>query len=256
MKPFFSLFGRQIPWYGVCLWAGIFLAAGVGALICKRRKMERYDLVYSAVFTMVGAIVGAKLLFLIVSLPEIVRAEIHWTMLIYGGFVFYGGLIGGILGLYIYARLYRLDFVDFLDVYAVVLPLGHAVGRVGCFLAGCCYGMEYDGALSCTYQETLGQTPINTPLFPVQLLEALCLLLLFAGLLILFLRAPGKRLRTVLVYLTGYPVIRFSLEFLRGDRERGIFLGISTSQWVSIGLLIVAAVVGVWMLRTARRRST
>ncbi len=153
--------------------------------------------------------------------------------------MFYGGLIGGILGLFIYARQFNMSFIALCDIYAVVVPLGHAFGRVGCFFAGCCYGIPHDGAFSITYRHTDGNTPLGVPLLPVQLIEAACLIILFAVLLAIHFRCHSGGAVTT-TYFIGYSVIRFSLEFLRGDVQRGFLLNLSTSQWISILIFITA----------------
>ena len=245
-------FGREIPLYGVCFWSGICVSAFIMLMIHGKRKITWYDMVYSAVFTMIGAMIGSKGLFILVSWKEIVAAGIPWINIIKGGFVFYGGLLGGLAGLITYVSIYKLNAIDFLDIYALVIPIGHAIGRVGCFFAGCCYGIPYDGPFAHTYTETIGQTPLNIPLLPVQLLEALCLVILFAVNMLCFTRRPTHPRRPLYIYLASYSAIRFALEFLRGDRERGIFLGLSTAQWIS--LLLVAGVVFLVLMETHKSK--
>ena len=157
-----------------------------------------------------------------------------------GGFVFYGGLIGGAVGLSIYALMYKLDTVKFFDIYALVLPLGHAIGRIGCFFSGCCYGIEYDGFFSVSYNKTLGLTPLHTQLLPIQLIEAFLLCILFIFLLFVYFKSP-KRGMISAIYLYCYSVIRFVLEFFRGDTERGNIFNFSTSQIISMVLILVVS---------------
>jgi len=240
MKPYFTLFGREIPVYGVCFYLGIFIAAGVALLISPKKKVERYEIAYSGVYTMIGALIGSKLLFIAVSLKHIIQENIPWEAVIKGGFVFYGGLIGGILGLFIYCRTYKVPMAPLCEIMATVLPLGHAFGRVGCFFAGCCYGIPYDGVFSCTYKYTYGTTPLGVPLLPVQLIEAVSLLVIFVLMLTVYLKTKEKTGYAVAMYMGMYPVLRFILEFFRGDTERGGFLFLSTSQWVSLLLLIIS----------------
>ena len=129
MKPYFTLFEREIPIYGVFFYIGIFIAAGVALLISPHKKVERYEIAYSGVYTMIGAMLGSKLLFIAVSLKQIIRENIPLEAVIKGGFVFYGGLIGGILGLFIYCKQYKVAFAPLCEIMATVLPIGHAFGR-------------------------------------------------------------------------------------------------------------------------------
>ena len=237
-----SEFNLPFPIYGALYFVGIAIAAVVAVFICKKRELPKYDIVYSAVYSMIGAAVGAKLLFIAVSLPKVISLGYGFIdtvlILMSGGFVFYGGFIGGFLGLLIYVKQFKMKFLPFLDVYAAVVPLGHAFGRVGCLFGGCCYGMEYDGPFAVVYHSSLNMsTPLNTPLLPMQLIEALGLLLIFAVVLTVYLK--GAKTGTVpVVYVLCYSVMRFILEFLRSDSERGGLLGLSTSQWISLGLII------------------
>ncbi len=236
MNSYFNFLGRDIPAYGVMFFCGIFISAIIAVIICKRRCIERYDIVYSAVYAVIGGIAGAKLLFLAVSIDQIIELKISIEAIIKGGFVFYGGLIGGAIGLYIYSRQFKLDFLKMADVYAVVFPLGHAIGRIGCHFAGCCYGIEYDGPFCIIYTETIGNTPLGVELLPIQLIEAAILIILFIVLYIVYRRSINSIGKTSFIYVVSYACIRFALEFFRGDKERGILL-LSTSQWISISII-------------------
>lgn len=246
-----NFLGRELPLYGLCWMIGIVLAFVVALLLIKRAGLDSFDLATSAMFTLGGVIIGAKLLFIIVSLRTIIELKLSPLELIAGGFVFYGGLIGGALGLLLYTKIFKVKLLKIVDVYAAVIPLGHACGRVGCYLGGCCYGMEYHGPLSITYQEGVlnASTPIGVELFPVQLLEASLLLLLFVPMLVLYFKK--KETSTGIcgaVYLYAYAVIRFILEYFRGDKERGSLLAFSTSQIISI-LIIAFVTVFIIMVR-------
>lgn len=240
MISYIKLFDTKIPLYGICFYFGMIIAALVGALICKKRAIEHFDLVGSAVYTFIGAITGSKLLFLIVSFKTIIERNIPIEAVLKGGFVFYGGLIGGLIGLIIYVKQFRMRLSDFLNVYTVCLPLGHAFGRVGCFFGGCCYGIEHESPFSVIYTETAGNSPLHTPLLPIQLIEAVVLLIFFIIMLILFLKNICNFIPTI--YLTMYSVARFVIEFFRGDAERGALLGISTSQIISIVIVLLSLI--------------
>lgn len=244
----------EIPAYSVCCFVGLILAATAAFLLGEKSgAVHRRDIAYSAVCVLLGAVLGAKLLYIFVSFKDfatLVRQVIDfglpWYTALLSGFVFYGGLLGGILALYLYARHVKLPFSSLADLYAVVVPLGHAVGRVGCHLAGCCYGMPYDGPFSVTYTESFGSTPIGVPLIPVQLIEAVCLLLLFAVQVAVYLKVK-KPTVNIFVYAIAYAVIRFVLEFFRYDTARGLFFGLSTSQWISLAILGTAVGVIVYL---------
>ncbi len=236
MEPFFTILGREIPVYGVFYFFGIGIAV-LAAIFLSRGRLPSYEIVYSAVYTVLGAVAGAKILFIAVSFPEILALKIPFLSVLKGGFVFYGGLIGGIVGLLLYCKQFHLPFFSFADLYAAVLPLGHAFGRLGCFFAGCCYGMPYVGPFSVTYHQTLGDTPLNIPLFPIQLLEAVALIVLFVLCSVLYRKRTEKNKGKVAgMYAVVYAVLRFFLEYFRGDGVRGFLWNFSTSQWISLFL--------------------
>jgi phosphatidylglycerol:prolipoprotein diacylglycerol transferase len=173
-------------------------------------------------------------------------------MIFKSGFVFYGGFIGGAIALLVTLKKQKKDIFKIVDIFAVALPLGHAFGRVGCFFSGCCSGMPYDGWLSFTYKTALdASTPIGVPLLPVQLIEAFVLFVLFAVLLICYLKCPNKKGLCTTIYAYSYAVIRFVLEFFRYDTARGGFLGLSTSQWISIAIFVVTTV---WLVVSAVKK--
>ena len=248
----FTLFGKEIPMYAVCMYLGMAVAVAVACLLAKKRDdIDSFDIVTSAVYTMVGAMIGAKVLFIAISWRDIIDVihQMNYGVLdsvmfvLKGGFVFYGGFIGGFIGLLIYMRQFKCKMLDYMTIYATVLPLGHAFGRVGCFCGGCCYGMKYDGVFAVDFPiyPTLEASPTVSRL-PIQLFEAAGLLLIFALLMFLYYRVPKKPSLPLWSYLVAYPILRFVLEFWRGDKERGGFLFFSTSQWISLGILAVASV--------------
>ncbi len=247
-----ELFGRTIPLYGICFYMGIFLATIAAFLLCKNISFPRWELVYSAIYVLIGALIGAKLLFIIVSWQQIMAYRLSWISIIKGGFVFYGGMLGGAVGLFIYTQIYKEKFRDYVDIYATVLPLGHAIGRIGCFLAGCCYGIPC--SFGVIYTETVGQTPLRVRLLPIQLIESACLVVLFVILLFIFFKSNrgGIVART---YCLLYAILRFVLEFFRGDAERGTLFGLSTSQWICIPLALGSIFYFIWRKNRANHFS-
>lgn len=255
-----EIFGQSVSLYGVFCTLGIVAACVVGYLLAiKKQKIEFFDFTLVVLITLISAFIGAKLLFIIVSLNTIIEIFKMYPFfdafnsVLKGGFVFYGGLIGGAIGLFLTLKIQKKDFFKYLNIFALVLPLGHAFGRIGCFFAGCCYGMQYDGFLSFTYTTALDpSTPLNVPLLPVQLIEAVCLFVLFISLIILYFKAPKNANLIPFIYLISYSIMRFILEFFRGDVERGLFLNLSTSQWISI--LLVAVAVGYLIFDLIRKK--
>ena len=222
---------------------GLIVGSFASSLRSKKREIKRIDAVYAACFGGMGGILGAKLLSILTSINYIIEYNLSFMDVMRNGFVFYGGLIGGFLGILLYCKIYKLSCADFFDIFAVSVPLGHAFGRVGCFLSGCCYGVKLPeaGLFTVTYTPEWGVpagTPVGVPLLAVQLIEATCLLILYGVLEITFRKSSKKGL-CAYVYLFSYAILRFVLEFFRGDGARGFIFGASTSQFISILIVLI-----------------
>jgi phosphatidylglycerol:prolipoprotein diacylglycerol transferase len=155
--------------------------------------------------------------------------------------VFYGGLIGAFLGFYVYSKQFKINFITLLDLMAPSIPLIHGFGRIGCFTAGCCYGIEYDGLFHVIFQRS-NAAPNGVALLPVQLISSGINFLGCIALLI-YARKERESGRVIGVYLIFYSMVRFIIEFFRGDVARGILFGVSTSQWISLILIPI----GLWL---------
>lgn len=238
MKLFIEIGNFKLPTYGLMIIIGVALANLIAIKLLKKYKLEHLDFIILESYTFLGAILGAKLLYFIVSFKEIDFNHIfEWSYLktlLQGGFVFYGGLIGGIFTALLAGKIHKISTLTYMKAVICLIPIIHAFGRVGCFLAGCCYGKPYDGIFSVVFPEK-SFAPPGIPLFPVQLFEAICLLLI--GLTIMFLQIKFNLSKTVELYLILYGILRFILEYLRYDEERGHLLIFSTSQWISIALI-------------------
>ena len=247
MFPFFRVFGRVIGLYGICVVLGVFLAGFLAIRKCKQRGLPSEDIFILGAFAIGFAIAFGNVLYLIVTYS----ADEIWQMIkafdfsfVGSGIVFYGGLIGGMIGAFLGAHIAKCDKSALLRVVVPYVPLGHAIGRIGCLMAGCCYGMAYSGPFAVYYPRSLLGVPADRGCFPVQPLEAI----LNVGIAALLLNLEKKEKDGYVVlffYLGMYSICRFLLEFLRGDLHRGIYSGISLSQWISLGLLVVS-LVGLW----------
>ena len=248
MLPYLSLFGRLMPTYGVLGMAGLGFGLLAALLRCKRFGLSRDDCAYLYILGAVGALVGAKLLYLLPLLPRLaVELPLLWeepgefyARYLSGGMVFYGGFFGGVAAAWGAAKYLRLRLSDFFPVLVPTLPLVHAVGRGGCFCAGCCYGRAAPPPWGIAFTHAIAG-PNGVPLLPVQLWEAGAELVIFAFLLWYAGRAagPGQMLRA---YVFCYAPVRFVLEWFRGDPARGMYGPFSTSQWLSLVVLALALV--------------
>ena len=235
-----KILGYEISIYAVVSFIGFIIGIIISLRNSKYYNIKKEDILYCFIYAMIGVFVGAKLLYILVSLPYIIINHVSIINLIKGGFVFYGGAIGGIIGIWIYAKQYKIEFSHLLNIGILVVPLIHAIGRVGCFMNGCCYGIEYNGIGNIMYTNSL-IAPNNINLFPVQLVECILNIIIFIILWSNF-KKNLYNYKNVVTYGILYGIGRFFLEFLRGDEVRGILFGISTSQYISIIVIIICLI--------------
>jgi Prolipoprotein diacylglyceryltransferase len=252
MHPFYTVFGVQLPTYGLMILLGIVAGSIVVIIRNRHARLPGIDVLFTALFGLIGVGVGGKILYWITVIPIIARNISHFfepdffTQVIVNGSVFYGGLIGSLIFAYLYIRKNNMNAAVCGDLFAPAIPLFHAFGRVGCLMIGCCHGMPYEHGI--VFHNAIGGAPNDIPLFPTQPLEIGYNVLIFAALLCIGHFAKKKG-RLVWYYLLLYAPFRFILEFFRGDVVRGHLWIFSTSQWVSILLAGFA----VFMLAKASR---
>jgi phosphatidylglycerol:prolipoprotein diacylglycerol transferase len=262
MFPFIEILGRSFPLYPIMGIFGMFVAAGVAHLRTKKQGLVFMDLAFAVLILGAGLIIGGVLVFALVQVPAIwENREAVWEFFresplpvlqrIFGGMVFYGGLFGALAALPLYAKVIKRDIPTIAGFLVPVLPLAHGIMRVGCFLAGCCYGIEH-ATLGIAFANSPA-APNNIPLLPVQLYEAAANFAIFA---ILWLYSAKPRNPAVLLAIYGlaYAPVRFALEFLRGDAARGQLMGLSTSQFISI-LIVIACVITLILSRRKPRQN-
>ncbi|HSD27819.1 MAG TPA: prolipoprotein diacylglyceryl transferase [Vicinamibacteria bacterium] len=231
--------------YGVLLAIAFLAGLWVAARQARRAGLDANHVTDMAVWVLIAGLVGAKLVLFALDWRPYLQRPLD---LLWSGGVFYGGLVAGILVAWWYARRHQLPGWATADVLAPGVILGQAIGRLGCFSAGCCWGKPTQLPWAVTFTDINAArqvgTPMDTPLHPSQLYESFAAFLIFFFLLWL---APRKRFhgQVVVVYVALYSVVRFGLEYLRGDPDRGSWFGgvVSTSQIISIVLLVGIALV-------------
>jgi phosphatidylglycerol:prolipoprotein diacylglycerol transferase len=252
MKP--VLIDIPIPFTGITIPIasyGVMLATSflIGIYIAARNwEMLGYDpefLINSSIYGMIFTLIGARLFYTIqnhydyfsLSHPsKIINVFKVWE----GGLVFYGGLIGGIGGMLFYLWFKKAAILDFFDSIAPSIGLGHFFTRIGCFLNGCCYGRPTD--LPWGVQFPPGSNPArhySGHIHPTQLYESFSGIILFVLLYYMFRKRKFKG-EVFFSYLLLYSVVRFTIEFFRGDAIRGVYGPLSTSQWIGVILFPLA----------------
>lgn len=234
----FSVGPFTVHGYGLMIGVGVIVAMLLGEAIAKKRGLNP-DTIYS--LTLLCAFFGfvsAKLLFCIVEFESLLEEPL--SVLASNGFVVYGGIIGGILAAYIYCRVKKLCFIDYFDIALPCVAVAQGFGRIGCFLAGCCYGRETDSAIGIVFTDS-NFAPNGVKLIPTQLISSAGMFLI-AAVLFLYLKRSTRQGRTGALYLILYSIGRFGVEFLRNDHrgEVGIF---STSQFISVFIVVIGIIV-------------
>lgn len=220
--------------YGLMTAIGI-IAAYFSAEYRARKKGLQPDRIFGLVICcVVLGYLCSKLLYIITILPDLIASPDMFLSSLADGWVVYGGILGGILGGWIYCRWKKLQTWKYFDLGLASVALAQGFGRIGCFLAGCCYGAETSGPLAVIFPDTCQYAPPGVPLVPTQLISSALDFLLFFF-LILYDRKWKKRDGEVTAwYLILYSAGRFILEFWRGDSIRGAVGALSTSQFIGI----------------------
>ncbi len=247
-----DLGARSIGSYGLMVALGVAVAAGTVLRDAHRARADVGATAAVLACAVAGGFVGAWLSFGAVELARVGSIE---PMLHGGGLVFFGAVPGGVGAALIAGRLLRVDVIAALDRSVPGLAAGHALGRIGCFLGGCCYGAPFDGPWAVVYAHPLAPAAHpSVPRHPTPLYESAGLLALALAFALTPPRRPGSGARA-LTYLALYSLLRAATEQVRGDSIRGVWLGVSTAQIVAAAVLALAAplLVRVWRRAPLRR---
>lgn len=257
MKPvLFKLGSININGYGLMIAIGIL--AGIWLLTYRSKKRgynddKIFNMMLIAVFS---GILGGKLLFIITEIKNISKNSSIFKNLS-AGFVVYGAIIGGILSVYLYCKKQKWNVLKVFDLVVPSLAIGQAFGRIGCFLAGCCYGKHTDCPIGVVFHES-SYAPNDVLLYPTQIMSSI--FDFFMVLILLWydnrrgkVNNKNKDGRTFALYLIMYSIGRSIIEVFRGDKERG-FIGIfSTSQFISLFVIIVG--IAIFNIHRIRKNS-
>ncbi len=240
----FDLGGITVYSYGFMIALGVI--GGVSYMFFQGRKDVglTFDQANSLfLFIFIAAFVGGKF-FLLLEDPSAYLSK-PGKLLAGRGFVFYGSFLFAIPTMLWFFKKHKLNTYKMLDVMAIVTCIVHMFGRIGCFLAGCCYGKPTEGPLGITFTDQACQAPLNTPLIPTQLLEAGYIFLVMLGLLLIKSKYQKFYGQLFLLYLILYAIGRSILEIFRGDVARGFIIDgyLSHSQFIALIIVVVTGVV-------------
>jgi phosphatidylglycerol:prolipoprotein diacylglycerol transferase len=249
-KVAFQLGDFAVYWYGVCIAIGFLLGIWTASRRALHDQLAPEKVVDLGPWLILGALIGARLLYVISYWREDFAQAPWWEvfMIRHGGLVYYGGLIGASLACVLYLRFRDLPLWKFADALAPSIALGYTIGRIGCLTYGCCYGRPCD--LPWAIRFPYGHETYPQAIHPTQLYESLLNLGLYVAL------AWGYRRKKFdgqifAAYLIGYAVLRFNVEFFRGD-YRVHYLGRWATPAQLVSLAILAAGLALWWQRGVR----
>ena len=215
--------------YGLMIGIGVILAMLIGDKRAGKRGLNG-ELVYGLTVTVVIlGFAAAKVLFIITKWRDFIKDPLAY--LSQEGFVVYGGIIGGILVAIAYCRLKKVNGFDYLDLMVPSVAVAQGFGRIGCFLAGCCYGRETSSPIGVVFTHS-NFAPNGVRLIPTQLIMSAGDFAI-AAILFWYASKPRKRAQVTILWVLLYSIGRFIIEFFRAD-ERGTVGALSTSQFIAL----------------------
>ena len=248
--------------YGLLVASGVLLGLWLARRQARQAGLDPERIGNLGVYMVLAALVGSKLWLVAADWAYYFRhpREIFSVGTLLSGGAYYGGFLTAILVAVLYARRFGMHFLPLADVYAAPLALGHAIGRLGCFAAGCCYGkptqLPWGVTFTDTYAHELVGTPLGIPLHPTQLYESLAEFMIFGVLLFLGRRQraaermPGELFAS---YAVLYGLTRGTIEFFRGDPDRTLLAGGAFSLMQVVSVVLIVA--GGWLLLECRRQA-
>ncbi len=253
----------RIHTYGVMAALGFIAALSWIRYDAKKQNMPVQHMLDLAFYLIVFGVLGARLMYVLQNWELFSNNPIDIVKIWQGGLVWYGGVLISAPLLYYYCKRYQLSFWKIADVFAPAVSLGHALGRIGCFAAGCCFGRPApdDAWYAVVFHKiAFGLAPADIALYPTQLMESAAEFALAILLILWVRRHKAFDGQVFLSYLVLYSIIRSIIEVFRGDLDRHFimedWLGqmISTSQFISFFALIFALVFGFILYKSKKKQ--
>ena len=247
-NDWFSIGPITVHGYGAMIAIGILAAFWLGEKLAKKHGLDADKIDSFIFFVIIFGYACSKLLYTITVFDQFLKDPL--SVLGSGGWVVYGGVLGGILGAYLWCRRMGWDFRKYFNVLIPCVALAQGFGRIGCLFAGCCYGIQTDSVIGVSFPVN-SLCPVGHPVIPTQLIMSAGDFIIFA--ILLYNLEKGKYPDSnAALYLMLYSAGRFAVEFIRGDINRG-FVGIlSTSQFISI----FAFALGLYIFITGKNRNS
>lgn len=238
--------------YGLLVSIGLFVSLKYIIHNAKKSGIDEDSIFDLVLYSVVAGLVGARLTYVLFNMPFYWQHPADIFKVWEGGLVYYGGLVFGSAAALVFVRFHAgIKLLSLADIIAPALVLGHFFGRLGCFFAGCCYGRQAELPWAVRFSNPHALAPLNVSLHPVQLYEAVGNLIIF---FVLHYYNKRKHLTgyTFAFYLIFYGIMRFMLEFVRGDERGGFLLGFSPGQIISF----IAVIAGIYILDFVKKHDT
>jgi len=232
----FSIGPFTVYGYGLMIAIGIIAAYLTGEYRAKKCGIDPDSIFGLVIWAVLAGVLGGKLLYYITQISAIME-DPSLLLDIKTGFVIYGALIGGILGVILYCRVKKYNFWSYFDLTMPSVALAQGFGRIGCFLAGCCYGMETSGPFAVVFTNS-EYAPNGISLLPTQLISSALDFLHFVVLIVFAKKFKKREGQVAGLYFILYSIGRFILEYFRGDLIRGNVGSLSTSQFISLFIFV------------------
>lgn len=238
--------------YGLLVAAGFLVGLVLAVRQAKKEGIPSERILDIGFYVLLSAIVGSRLLFVALNAGYYLRNPLDIFKIWEGGLVFYGGLLLAVPVAMWYLKKHGLDVWKITDIFAPSMAIGHAIGRLGCYAAGCCYGKPaHDLPWAVTFTDPECLAKIGIPLHPTQIYESLGEFLNFF-ILITLRKHQSFRGQLFWTYILLYSVLRFGVEFFRGDEVRGFIVPhFSVSQ----GISVLTAVIALFMMKGLYRKT-
>ncbi len=247
----FSIGPFTLHTYGLLVATGFLAGILITIRMGKSRGIPSQQVMDMGFFIIISAIIGSRLLYVLINIPYYIEKPLDVFKIWQGGLVFSGGLIGVVLVSALYVRKRNITLWQMADLWSPAIALGQAIGRIGCLMAGCCYGKPTSSELGIVFTDPQCLAPLNIPLHPTQIYSSISGFVIFAVLLVL----QSKRRfdgQVFLWFLILHSTARLFIERLRGD-DRGILLGgeMTVTQLTTL-LVLFSAIIGLNILRKKR----
>ncbi len=239
----FSIGPVTVYGYGLMVAIAVIAAYLLSEFRAKKKGLDYESIFTLAIWCLISGTIGSKMLYFITIWKDIMKNP-SIMLEFQNGFVVYGGIIGGILGGFLYCRYKKWNFLEYFDLVIPQIALAQGIGRIGCFLAGCCYGKEVKNGPGIVFHDSL-YAPNGVKLVPTQLYSVAFDIGLFAALLLVDKKKKAHG-QVAGAYLAIYSIGRFIIEFFRGDLERGAVGILSTAQFIAIFLCAAGIALFFW----------